>query len=99
MTAKAYSKASCFRIMWAIYEEVRRFFDQGLLADAFRSTNNVQFPGAYVYAFLNDIRVGNSMMRISYPYELRKIENDRVGGGGGDLSRKLHLERRVDSME
>jgi hypothetical protein len=83
MTARAYSKASCFRIMWAIYEEVRRFFDQGLLADAFRTNNKVQFPEAYVHAFLNDIRVGNSMMRSSYPSELRKIENDKVGGGGG----------------
>ena len=83
MVARAYSKASCYRIMWSIYEEVRRFFDQGLLADAFLSPNRVNFPEAYINAFLNDIRVGNTMMRLSYPSELRKIENDREGGGDG----------------
>jgi hypothetical protein len=36
MTARAYSKASCYRIMWTTYEEVWQFFDQGLLAEAFR---------------------------------------------------------------
>ncbi len=72
--------------MWSIYEEVRRFFDQGLLADAFKANSRIQFPDAYISAFLNDIRVGNTIMRSSYPSELLKIENNGrggVGGGGG----------------
>ena len=86
MTARAYTPAACYRIMWSIYEEVRRFFDQGLLADAFKANSRIQFPDAYISAFLNDIRVGNTIMRSSYPSELLKIENNGrggVGGGGG----------------
>ena len=83
MTARAYSKGACYRIMWAIYEEVRRFCDQGLLADAFRSTSRVAFPQAYINAFLNDIRVGNTIMRLSYPSELQKLEHNKEGGQGG----------------
>ena len=85
MTARAYSKGACYRIMWALYEEVRRFCDQGLLADAFKSTSRVMFPQAYINAFLNDIRVGNTIMRLSYPSELQKLEyktEDGQGGGG-----------------
>ena len=56
--------------MWALYEEVRRFCDQGLLADAFKSTSRVTFPQAYINAFLlNDIRVGNTIMRLSSNYK------------------------------
>ena len=101
LVSMQYNKQFCMRITWAIFEESRRYFDQSLTADAFNSGNRVRYPEVHIHGMLNDIRTGTVVMRVSYPSELRKIENDKErgrGGGGGDTTNTIFGRGRGDNQ-
>ena len=85
LSALAYTKAHCFRIVWAIVDESRRYLDQGLTARAFNDPGNVIFPVPMISSLLSEIRIGTKLDRASYPNELKSAESNTggVGGGGG----------------